>query len=552
MSEKACYTGLWRHYLVAALQNLVNFHEKSMPAGFQIEGKGADRVLVISWESVVAGLVPPEGSIEAEHPTLLALQVVAASPAFETICPILRGKLSAFVPLLQPSFPTVLTTHLVETRGRVTLGDLDRFQRIRLQLSRLLKARPKVRVAIRSDFEAFLAPHVVPNVHGVHAVHTRLVLSSLVDAAGPTQSALDALATTVCTVPAGARTTNAQEAGALLRRERFGVLVDANYVIIRHTGLAQDVLANGDAPPWLRARTNAETDPEMKRISAAEDLRDWLREHFKVAGHETSARVFKKTEALKSFVYSPDAFTVLYRASVSAFVTEDAKRTGVRVSRGETPPRRRRIKELAAPLPEGFENQIAGHKVLLCRKGDVVFINVDCLNNVDLRRLVGLPRRDFIAYDVAGKPCYRFRDVPTTLYVALSVLAAHLKRAPLAGHLFATYGKVEDWNRAVEIATQVKERARVKGIPFTFEEDAYLMAHGRRWKRKEFWAEILAKFPHHTEQRLRRRSAFVRYMARTYDVSAEQLHNVAWLDANVRGRNLRRWKYIYKAIKEFV
>lgn len=550
MTEKSSYAGFWRSYFVGALQNLLNFHGKGMPAGFDVEGSGPGRVLVVSWESVIAGLVPPEGSLESVHPTLLALQIVAASPSFARVCPLLRDKLVCFLPLLQPAYPSVLTSHLVETDGRVTLGDLDRFARLRLQLSRLLKARPRVRATIRVEFESFLNHCVVPDADAARRSQSLISLPLLVDADGPSASALVALASTVCTSPTPVRTSAGAEAGAILRRERYGVLVDGNYIIVRHAGVANDVLTNGDLPHWLRARTVAEQDPEFKLTSASNDLRDWLRETFKMCGHDAAARAFKKHPNLSSYSYNADTFSVLYRASVTEFIGKESKRTGESASRSEIPTRRRRIRELAVPPPEDFKTQIIGDNVLMCRKNGSVFVNVDCVNNIDIRRLIGIPRRDFVAYDEAGQPCYRFKVAPAMLYISLTVLSAQLRHPGLATRLFELYGKEDDWRRAFDAALLERKQSKRKAPPFNFEEDAYLIVHARRWKRSDFWSEFVERFPHHTEDRLRRRAAYVRYMARTYNVSAEQLHNIEWLDANVKGKTLKRFRYIYKCIKE--
>ena len=539
---------IWQDYMVSALQNLVIHHETSLPAGFTIKGSGSNRRLLLDWDMIATGLAPPSGSIEAKHPTLLALQVVMASPAFEDVCPFTRARLGAFMPLVQPAFPSVLTSHAVEIPGRITLGDIDRFDRLRIQLSRLLRARPRARTLLRREFETLLASYVQKDAEGARSVITRLALPPLIIAAGIVDTS--ALADTICTIPMNFRTTYAEELGALMRRERYGVVVDSNYVVIRHVGVASDVLASGDRPAWLRAATMAETVYDMKLRYAAIDLRDWLRDTFKVLGLDASERLFKRIDALRSTTFNPAEFTVIYRAEATEYVNRAKTLAAKPISRGERPPRRRRIKEVTVPVPDTFKGIITTPTMMLCRRKDLVYFNIDGLSDIRVERLVNLPAKDFVAYDANGDVCYRFRDVPATLYISLSVLGAHLKQPELAAYLYERYGSGLSWQKAFDAATDVKRRKRAKAYPFTIAEDTYLALYARKWKRADFWADFLTRFPHHTQLRLRRRASFVRAVMKARSATVKQLHDVTWLDENIKGLTLKKWKSIYKAIEE--
>jgi hypothetical protein len=534
--------------MVSALQNLVTHHSGSLPAGVSFAGVTPSRRLRLDWAKLATGLLPPEGSIESSQPTLIALQLIAASPAFDAVCPLIRARLAAFGPLVQPPFPSVLSSHLVESPGHTTAGDLDRFSQVRTQLARLLRLRPRVRTLLRKEFNLLFAPYLWTGASNADLSVSELYAPAFVDAPGLIDNTH--LVDAVCTLPISCRTSYAEELAALLRRERYGVMVDNNYVVIRHEGVALDVITTGDHPAWLRAETIAEAVPEAKRISAAANLRDWLRETFRTAGQDTCVRIFERTDQLQSVSYSPANFTVIYRADASAFIKRAEKTTGQHLSRGERPPRHRRLKEITVRTPAEFADLVTTPTLSLGRKNETLFINIDAFNNIPPGLLVNLAAKDFAAYNEAGAPCYRFRDVPATLFVSLSVLATHLKQPALSAHLQRLYGSKLDWKKAFNEATDAKRRKRAKAYPFTIAEDTYLSLYARKWKRADFWGDFLKRFPHHSLARLRRRAAYVRAILNKRGTTIAQLHDAAWLDANIKGVALRRWKSIYKAIEE--
>lgn len=560
-SRERFYSGFWPAYLVTAIQNSL-LQASKLPDAFLLGGKGTGRFLTIDWTACVAALNPMPGS--PMTPTLFALQVVYGSPAFHDVCPLLRHRLSSFEPLLLPAYPSLRTDHLSPDGVDVlNAPHVPHFDRLRQQVYRLLKGRPSVHLTLRKEFEKALVAHLGKRPKGAEPGTTYLDVSKLSVDPGLNDAAIEGLKSLRCGDAVQVRTTPSEEAAAILRLERYGAVVEKNYVVVRHTGMAEHALGLGDWPAWATAATMRTVDESARLANAADDLRNWLRRTFRALNDLSAERFFKTSTALASAGgYDPERFTVVYRQDMVDKARAEAPRAKSKAQvdvdlLGDTDtlsprepfafaPKRRYILRLdGVEVPEHFED--VARRVNLARRRHVVYVNLNAFGDVPLRAVLGLPREDFIAFDEHGRSIYHFSSQPHELYVSLNVVAERLKRPAFAEWVASTHGAMTVWRNLLGLKGAKDERALLKAALFTREQDEYFLKHCARYAREAVWSEAERLMPMHSLKRMKERAKFVRFAVQRKGLTIDALRDLKRVEALFGPRGIKKWSPIYKA-----
>lgn len=444
----------------------------------------------IDWDALLTNhcKVTPDVRVGSLLPLIL---IDAASALFMKRMPLLIHRLRMFRGWLYPDVHTLTPEALALTED---VEGVRIFHEVRCQIYRVLKVwKGSMVPALKHTFDDLIGSHYSEKATSLIKLQDIL--------ASPTASIPRV------TIPyTPLKFSDAEELGALYRRERFGVVqADNNFFIVSHIGVVRQALLLNDSTPYTAGFDDKDTFRREERIADA--FRSWLTSKVKYVSRKEAAESIFKRAGLKDRTYDPAQYTIVYRADIARFASKH-QTTDTDILPAQPPP--------SKPRKVYERREVMFHALTtLWRNG--LWVKASTLS------VAGVSPREVLMFNEHKKQVTDPRECTEAFFRPVILMEREPALKAELEQLMIAFPDFKAW-RSTFISNVYKAKRRDARRVFTLYEDTALLKYAEELRDSTAaWALLPAS---HTAEEYRRRLEFLSYVSTRFGFTIEQARDL--------------------------